>query len=214
MWFLRAVGPVRPRVTLLLALVWASLCGCYARTVPLAEPPPVHALSRPLPGTAGVRLAPGADASALAVALQFAQALEAAELFDRVVFPHTAQAPTPVDIVLDLHTTSTPDHKALANLVKDLAVGASLLVLQPVLPTRYDLAVEVGVEARRADGFPVGRYLGRSVTSFESNHLRTEGAALEAWRREAVQRAVDAAISELLDARAELGAAAAATVPE
>jgi len=183
---------------LLLALVLAS---CSARSFPQESAPPAPVRAEPLALRAGVR-----DASAGPnvgriragdVAERFARELREAGLFADVVFPLTELSPVEPDVTLEVQVASKHDLHPWQNLLKDLAVGLSVLLLQPLLPTTWDLDLDLGVRARDREGRTLVESRQSSRFRFESTWLRAPEDALVRWHADAVDFAVRALVARL-----------------
>lgn len=206
------------RCAIALALL-LPLPSCYARTIPLdplvehAQPPGADAASTaPLPLVVGVRAAqsgtqvPGIDSQR--VVERFASELSSAQLFRAVVYPMSDLAHLSPDLVLDVTVASSMNLHEVENLAKDVAVGISVLLLQPVLPTTYDLRVEIGAQILSRSGRTIASYTQAPSLRFKSNWISPNQEARAQWREEAVARAVAAVVNDMAAGRAKLRAAA------
>jgi hypothetical protein len=203
-------------VVLATGLLLLGLTGCFARTVALDPPPAASdhdccgAQDRALvlsqsAGLLVVEQEPNVpQVQPLAVAEDFAEALANDGVFEHVVFPMSELAAVAAPITMELSVASSFDFHRFNNLLRDLATGASLLLLQPVLPTRYDLTLELTLTV----GTEAGRTLWRGQeiirSRFEYNWLRPPEEALDVWYRETQQRAVAALVTRLDAKRGEL----------
>ena len=190
---------------LTLSLCAFALSGCYARSLPLAplpEPAPGH-ISPALSRVVGIRSGKHGDNVALVhagrVAERFARRLFEAGVFSDVIHPLTDRSPARPDVVIELSVSSTHDLHPLKNLAADIAAGLSLLLLQPVLPTTWDLSVEItasghGGGAGRAEVF---RTAARS--RFEFTWLRASQESIEHWHRETSDRAINAMVARVAE---------------
>ena len=199
------------------ALVAPSvLAGCYAKSVPmpLREPSatPSHSSGSRPTLLAGIRSTThGENIERLQperLTQRLAKRLADASIFSDVVYPLTKQSPAVPDVVLEVSVSSSYDLHPVSNLAKDIAVGLSVLLLQPVLPTVYDLEVELATSGSISGGAPESKLLGRSRTRFEFTWLHASEESIEQWHREATDRAIDELVERIGDrfgARPEAG---------
>jgi len=199
----------------LLAAAALSVAGCYARSFALApvdfadvESPP--SLS-PLPLRVGVR---GGEEGANVfrvrqadVVQRFAEQLAEAGLFERVVHPSGPLAVEPPLLVFELTIRSRHDLHAVRNLARDVAAGATLLLLQPLLPTKWDLELELGLRALVAGEQVVWEETRTSRHRFESDWLHPPDAAVAEWYAGATQQVVDQGLALVRAHRDQLVAA-------
>jgi hypothetical protein len=133
----------------------------------------------------------------LDVAERFARELRQAALFAEVVFPATELAPLRPDVTLEVSVASRHDLHPWENLLKDLAVGLSITLLQPLLPTHWDLDLDLAVHARDREGRTLAEAREASRHRFESNWFRPPEEALARWHEDAVDAAVGALVARL-----------------
>jgi hypothetical protein len=203
-----------------LALLIAALAswGCYAKHFPLEEEAPSSAAAPRLAWTAGVMVAEAASGQNVRrinvsdVAERFARRLEAADVFERVVFPYTKLSPVAADVVFEISVRSRVDLKWWQNLVYQAAVGASLLLLQPVLPTQYDLWIDLTARATAADAGWVKEHHYRGVYRFEHNRIQARESEVQAWNDDATVDAAEQLVRRIAGDR-ELRALAAGRAP-
>ncbi|MCH2169185.1 hypothetical protein MK489_00260 [Myxococcota bacterium] len=210
-----------------IALVFSlAFTGCYARTAPLPLPDadaPHIALPNPgsargsvastfpgapIPLVVGVQAnSPGPQAPGIdprRVVERVASTLSSAQLFSAVLYPVSELAHLSPDWTLTVSVSSSLDLHAVENLAKDIAVGVSVLLLQPVLPTTYDLRVEIEAQIHSRDGKVVASYAQAPSLRFESNWISPDYEARAEWRDEAVALAVAALIDEIASDRTRL----------
>ncbi len=194
-----------------------ALAGCYAKSTAMAPrenaaPPGESPASRPtllagvLPAKHGnniERLQPER------VTQRFAERLYAANVFSDVVYPLTSRSPAVPDVVFEVTVSSSYDLHPVSNFAKDVAVGLSILLLQPVLPTVYDLEVNLATRSPAPGGAAEPELRGASRTRFEFTWLRASKESIEQWHSEAT----DGAIDELVDRIADRYGARAAQSP-
>ena len=195
------------------AFALVVLAGCYAKSVPMPLLEPSVPLNHS-PGSrptllAGVRAATHGDnierLHPERLTQRLAERLADANIFSDVVYPLTVQSPAVPDVIFEVSVSSIYDLHPVSNLAKDIAVGLSVLLLQPVLPTVYDLQVELATSGSTTGGDVL---LGRSRTRFEFNWLRASDRSIEQWHREATDRAIDELVKRIGDrygARPEAG---------
>lgn len=177
------------------------LAGCYAKSVPMppraaAEPSTKAAVPRPTL-LAAVRSSEHGDnvgrIQPERLVQRFAERLYDATIFSDVVYPLTERSPAVPDVVFEISVASSYDLHPVSNLAKDVAVGLSILLLQPVLPTAYDLEVTLATRGVGTETKP--ELLGTGQTRFEFNWLRAPDDSIEQWHRDTTDRAID----ELVD---------------
>lgn len=201
------------RAALCVALLASALlaAACATRSQLLTPPAAPSAAAEPIPLRAGVARGEALESvprvSAGAGLERFAARLHETGLFRAVVFPAGELASPPPDLLLRISLGSRYDRHRLRNLASDAAVGLSLLLLQPLLPSLADLEVELRWEARAPDGrlLHADRALVRN--RLESTWLRTPEPEVARWHDETLGLAIDAALAQLAGARAELAAA-------
>jgi len=189
------------------AFALVVLAGCYAKSVPMPPPepsePPSHS-SGPRPTLlAGIRTATHGDnierLHPERLTQRLAERLAQASIFSDVVYPLTKQSPAVPDVVFEVSVSSSYDLHPVSNLAKDIAVGLSILFLQPVLPTVYDLEVKLATSGSTTDGAPASKLLGASRTRFEFTWLRASEESIEQWHRETTDRAIDELVERIGD---------------
>ena len=206
----RAAADVRRRaLRALLAAALPGLLGCYAKSFPLAPAPaPPTRAATPLPLTAGVRAGASGEnvvrIHATDVLARFAGRLDGEGLFRDIVFPYTGLARVEPDLLLELSVASELDLHPIQNLLKDLVVGVSVLLLQPAVPTAYDLDVELTLRVRSARGDLIAQLQQTSRFRYETTWLHPPADSLDAWHREATDHAVEALIARLVAERGSL----------
>lgn len=204
------------RALLCLALLASAQFGAACSTRSRLLTAQIHApnaAAEPLPLLAGVargaalesvpRLPAGAGVE------RFAARLHEVGIFRAVLYPAGALASPPPDLLLRVSLGSRYDRHRLRNLASDLAVGMSLLLLQPLLPALADLEIEVRWEARAPDGRLLHAERALVRNRIESTWLRTPEAEAAHWHAATLDLAIDAALAQLSDARATLAAARA-----
>lgn len=171
------------------ALVVFALTGCYARSFPVGEAAPVSGVVEPVEILVGLRGGPVQPnvgrIHSVEVLERFLDQLAEGGLFTRLVYPYTDDAPAEPDLVLELSVSSHHDLHKWTNLGKDLLVGSSLLVLQPVLPTVYDLDLVLTLRVLGPGGESVTELVQEGRYRFEDNRVRASNASLEAWHEKA-----------------------------
>ncbi len=194
------------RVSLLRVALWASalaLTGCYAKSSPITASPEYSASrpTPPLPFAVGLRSAAHGDNVALIqgaqVAGRFAMRLRDANVFSDVIYPMTELSPITPDLILEVSVSSAHDLHPLKNLAKDIAVGLSLLLLQPLLPTSYDLAVEITALPSGSGFAPAPELRATRRSRFSFTWLRASDEAIERWHLDTTNRAIDAMIASV-----------------
>jgi hypothetical protein len=175
---------------------------CYARSFPESGAAPAPVRAEPVPLTAGVSAASGgpnvARIRALDVGERFARELREASLFAEVTYPLTDLSPREPDVALEVSVASHHDKHVWKNLAKDVAVGLSVLLLQPLLPVTWDLELELGVRARDRAGRSLFESRESSRFRFESTWVRPPSeAALARWHDEATLHAVRSLVARL-----------------
>ena len=189
------------------------LAACYAKSVPLPQrapsATPSHSPDSRRTLLAGIRSTTHGDnierLQPERLTQRLAERLADASIFSDVVYPLTKQSPAVPDVVFEVSVSSSYDLHPVSNLAKDIAVGLSVLILQPVLPTVYDLEVQLETSGSIADGT---KLQGTSRTRFEFNWLRASEESIEQWHREATDRAIDELVKRIGDrygARPEAG---------
>jgi hypothetical protein len=178
------------------------LAACTARSFPLdGAAPPATPRGEALPLTVGVAAASGGPNVArirpLEVGERFARALREAGLFAEVGFPLTELATRGPDLALELSVASRHDLHVWRNLAKDVAVGLSVMLLQPLLPVTRDLELELGVRARDRAGRTLLESGATCRFRFESTWLRPREGDLARWHDEAVAHAVRGVVERL-----------------
>jgi len=152
---------------------------------------------------AGVRAATHGDNVDLivpeSVVQHFAERLYAAGIFSDVVYPLTERSPAVADIVFELSVTSSYDLHRISNLARDIAVGLSVLLLQPMLPTVYDLEVTLTARAITTEDMQETVLEGSARSHFESTWLRVPEKSVRQWHRETARRAIDALVARVAD---------------
>ena len=185
------------------------LAGCYAKSVPMLprETTPLgeeSPASRPML-LAGVRSTTHGDNIARLhperLAQRLAERLATASVFSDVVYPLTRQSAAVPDVVFEVSVSSRYDLHPVSNLAKDIAVGLSILLLQPVLPTVYELEVEIAARSPGSVGAPDSEpdLRGTSRTRFEFNWLRAPAESIEQWHFEATDRAIEDLLARIID---------------
>ena len=199
----------------LLAAAALSVAGCYARSFPL---PPVELADvestpspSPLPLDVGVR---GGEEGAnvfrvrqAEVVQRFAEQLAESGLFERVIHPPGPLAVESPLLVFELTIRSRHDLHAVRNLARDVAAGATLLLLQPLLPTTWDLELELGLRALVGEERVVWEEKRTSRHRFESDWLHPPDAAVAEWYDRATQQVLDQGVSLVRAHREQLAAA-------
>jgi hypothetical protein len=192
----------------LTALVVLALVGCYARSFPLGEAAPACETVEPVGVVAGLRGGPTQSnvgrIRSVEVLERFLDHLEESGLFTRLIYPYTDHAPDKPDLVLELSVSSYHDLHKWKNLGKDILVGASLLTLQPVLPTVYDLDLVLTLLVLRPEGESVTELVQEGRYRFEHDRVRASNASLEAWHVEAIEDALRSLDARLRAERALL----------
>ncbi len=204
------------RSALLLGVLLGALLlsACSARYRALSPPPPSAAQARAgLPLLVGVtRGGEGEGVPRLPAdrgAERFAAALQQAGLFRGVVYPVSELAPLQPDLWIAVSQSSRYDRHLWRNLASDTAVGLSLLLLQPLLPSLADLEVEIAWEVRTPAGRALERGRAAASTRFESTFLRAPEREVARWHDETQALAIEAAIAQLRSAGASLASARA-----
>jgi hypothetical protein len=121
---------------------------------------------------------------------RFLDQLAEGGLFTRLIYPYTDYAPAEPDLVLELSVRSHHDLHKWTNLGKDILVGASLLVLQPALPTVYDLDLVLTLRVLGPGGESVTELVQEGRYRFEHDKVRASNASLEAWHEMATEDAL------------------------
>jgi hypothetical protein len=181
--------------------------GCYAKSapMPLSEP---SAKQSPEAGSrptllVGIRGASHGDniqrLHPERLTQRLAERLADAGIFSEVVYPLTELSPAIPDIVFEISISSHYDLHPLTNLAKDVAVGLSVLLLQPVLPTVYDLNVEVSASASPVGDQSRSKLVAARQSRFEFTWLRASEESIEAWHHETTERAIDALVKRIVD---------------
>lgn len=204
----------------LLGLVLLVLASCYARSFPLADAPLADAaLSGEAPLGLVVGLRAGEEGRNVfhirqgEVVERFAERLAEAGLFERVIHPAGSRTAAPLPLVIELEVRSRYDLHAIRNLAQDVAAGATLLLLQPLLPTTWDLEIGLELRVRGSDGRVVWEQSASDLHRFESDWLHPPEAALADWHTQAIEHALQKAIASLRARRAEWVAAGQAEAP-
>ena len=182
--------------------------GCYARTVPIprgVDRPPASeapATRAAVDQRIGIRSGesagnvPQIDPSR--VVERFATRLAKAAVFTEVVYPFTSLAGGEPDVLYDVSVTSSVDLHPLSNLVKDIAGGVSVLLLQPALPTTYELDVEIAAIASSRDGRRLATHRASHALRFETTWLTPPAESLRAWHEETADGAIEALVAAIL----------------
>jgi hypothetical protein len=147
------------------------------------------------------------------LAQRFSEQLAEAALFERVVHPLGPLAEPEPALVLELTIRSRHDLHAVRNLAQDAAAGATLLLLQPLLPTTWDLEIELGLRALVGGNHVVWQQTQTSRQRFESDWLHPPEAAVAEWYASATQRALQQGIALVRAEREQLAAAADSARP-
>lgn len=190
-----------PIIVLLLA---TTLPACYAKHFPTGEPPvPPQVAVQPVEFAVGVTkwVDNGKNNAARInqcdVVELFAKRLNAENLFTTVLFPYTGLSPSYPDVILEVSVSSNYNLHSGENLLKGVAIGLSLLLLQPALPTEYDLSVLLAVRATSRDGRLIKLYEYRSDYRFQYTLLQPSGEAINRWHGDTIIHAVEAVISQI-----------------
>jgi hypothetical protein len=182
----------------------AFVSGCYAKHHPLEGATPSPRATSALPVVAGVVVAEtGADDNARRVAAtevvqEFARHLEAAHLFERVVFPYTPLSQVAAQVVIEVRVTSRVDERFWWNLLTQSAVGASLGTLQPLLPQSCDLDIQLTARLHTPEGDWAREHQHRSRYRFETTWVQAREADLRAWRRAAEADAAARLVQQMI----------------
>ena len=200
--------PARWTQAALTALIVLALAGCYARSFPLGEAAPTCGAVEPVGIVVGLRGGPAQSnvgrIQSVEVLERFLDHLAESGLFARLIYPYTDYAPDEPDLVLELSVSSHHDLHKWTNLGKDLLVGASLLVLQPVLPTVYDLDLVLTLRVLGPGGESVTELVQEGRYRFEHDRVRASNASLETWHEEAIEDALRSLEARLQTERALL----------
>jgi len=187
------------------ALAMVVLTGCYAKSVPIA-PLEIAAPSSESPATqatllAGVRGGEhGENIERLLperIVQRFAERLAETRAFSEVVYPLTDQSPAVPDVVFEISVSSSYDLHPVSNLAKDVAVGLSILLLQPVLPTVYELEVQLATNAPMMGAENESALLGSGRSRFEFTWLQAPEESVRDWHRGTTDRAVDELVNRI-----------------
>lgn len=195
--------------------------GCYARTAPIPSsiderPPSDRSPARAaIDRRVGIRLgeSPTNVPQILPsrVVERFAARLAETGRFREVVYPLTALAGGEPDVVYDVSVSSSADLHPVSNLVKDIVVGVSVLLLQPALPTAYDLDVALAASASSRDGRRAATLRASHALRFETTWLAPPAESIRAWHDETADGAIDALIAMILLGRDALPPSPVAT---
>lgn len=191
----------------LIALI--GLAGCYAKSVPMT-PGEATAPSSDSPTSgpmllAGVRSAtPGNNIERIdpeRMTHLFAERLYDAGIFSDVVYPLTEQSPAVADVIFEISVTSSYDLHPVSNLAKDIVVGLSILLLQPALPTVYDLEVTLEARSPRSGRAPEleSELRGASQSRFEFTWFHASKESIDEWHRETTDHAIDELVARIAD---------------
>lgn len=197
--------------TVTMVVLATVLVGCYARSFPKEEPSvPTQITVKGVDLTAAVAKAetqkdenvPRINPSD--VVEYFAKRLNDEHFFKAVTFPYTELSPTHPDVILEVSVKSTYDLNTNENFLKGIAVGLTLLLLQPVLPTEYDLSLHVAVRALSRDGLPIKQYDFGSDFRFQYTVPRPSEESITQWHTDTIRQAVEALITQIKQDRAVL----------
>lgn len=131
----------------------------------------------------------------------FAKRLKDENFFTGVIFPYTELSLMDPDVILEISVRSNYDLQSSENLLKGIAVGFSLLLLQPLLPTEYDLSVYLAVRATTRDGRLIKEYQSRSDYRFQYTSLQPSNEAINQWHQSTVDHAIEGLINKIMEDR-------------
>lgn len=187
------------------------LAACYARHFPTEESrTPTQVAAERVDLTAAVAKAETQEEQNIArikpndVVELFAKSLDDEHFFNTVIFPYTESSPIEPDVILEVSVMSTYDLHTNQNFLKGIAIGLSLLLLQPLLPTEYDLSVHLAVRAISRDRRPIKQYDYRNDFRFEYTVPRPSEESIIQWHKDAYRNVVEAVINEIKQDRAAL----------
>jgi len=189
-------------VTLLSAALGAA--GCYAKHFPQdgeASPAPSSTILVPLvAGVVGAAAEPGDNVNWIqvdTVVAAFAQQLERAHVFKAVIHPYSDLAPVEPDVLFKVKVDSHFDRMEVKNFFKQVLVGGTLLLLQPVLPVQWDLTVHLAAFASRPTRAWSKKYEERSTYRFESTWVQPSRVSIQSWNDDTYGDAVRGLVAQI-----------------
>jgi hypothetical protein len=194
----------------LVLLAPSSLVGCYWKYRNAAgDPFPQRVSVEPIGGAAGVFVNPtssepeASSISKTAVVELFAQRLDGEKLFETVIFPYSPLAKATPAILLDTTVHIYQKHYWAENYVKAILTGVSILTLGPVLATHFGVVVDLSVDARSADGNPIGTYSYRSEYDFHYTTMTPRQSKMDEWLDTAKRHAIEEVLNQLKQDRSK-----------
>ncbi len=189
-------------ITLLSVALGAA--GCYAKHFPQdgeTSPAPSSATLVPLvAGVVGAAAEPGDNVNWIQVdkvVAAFAQQLERAHVFKAVIHPYSDLAPVEPDLLFKVKVDSHFDRMEAKNFFKQVLVGGTLLLLQPVLPVQWDLTVHLEALASRPIRAWSKKYEERSTYRFESTWVQPSRVSIQSWNNDTYRDAVRALVAQI-----------------
>jgi hypothetical protein len=197
----------RIRIVILSVIALIMLQGCYTKHYALdgsSIPEPVKAETIDL--VAGIESIKNEtseqnDLPPSEVVDLLAKRLDEDKVFSAVVYPYTEMAKVDADVILKVSCNVIEDLKMDQNLVKAVLTGLSLYLLSPVLPTEFDLILEIDVEAYTAQGQKINKYQSKSEYRFASTDFLPSEDSIYEWVEDSKKHAVEEMVNEIKNDR-------------